>query len=148
MASFQRMLQEPKSKQNKLSLYYKLTVLNHTFLSSTASLGTYTQSNPTTAASDAFNRTIAKVISKLDMAILLLKSAQNNTDEVENTQELHANVEDLNAIKNGQMAVSLSQEEMQDHEKIQEVQLVIEQLTWLTNLSENIVKTTERVLKE
>jgi hypothetical protein len=30
MASFQRMLQEPKSKQSKLAQVYKLTVLNHT----------------------------------------------------------------------------------------------------------------------
>jgi hypothetical protein len=31
--------------------------------------------------------------------------------------------------------------------KMQEAQLVIEQLTWLTNLSENIVKTTRVLLK-
>jgi hypothetical protein len=36
MASFQRMLQEPKSKQSKLAQVYKLTVLNHTLLSSAA----------------------------------------------------------------------------------------------------------------
>jgi hypothetical protein len=54
MASFQRMLQEPKSK-HKLAQVYKLTVLNHTLLSSAASLGTYIQSHKTSEASEAFN---------------------------------------------------------------------------------------------
>jgi hypothetical protein len=31
MASFQRMIQEPKSKQNKLQQVYKLTVVNHSY---------------------------------------------------------------------------------------------------------------------
>jgi hypothetical protein len=60
MASFQRMLQEPKSKQSKLAQVYKLTVLNHTLLSSAASLGTYIQSHKTSEAS-AFNA-VNKVI--------------------------------------------------------------------------------------
>jgi hypothetical protein len=46
------MLQEPKSKQSKLAQVYKLTVLNHTLLSSAASLGTYIQSHKTSEASE------------------------------------------------------------------------------------------------
>ena len=55
MASFQRMIQEPKSKQTQLPQVYKLAVLNHSLLSSLASLGTYIQSHKTTTASEAFN---------------------------------------------------------------------------------------------
>jgi hypothetical protein len=65
MASFQRMLQEPKSKQSKLAQVYKLTVLNHTLLSSAASLGTYIQSHKTSEASEAFNAVFDKVIKKI-----------------------------------------------------------------------------------
>jgi hypothetical protein len=54
------MLQEPKSKQSKLAQVYKLTVLNHTLLSS-AALGTYIQSHKTSEASEAFNA-VFKVI--------------------------------------------------------------------------------------
>jgi hypothetical protein len=71
MASFQRMIQEPKSKQNKLPQVYKLTVLNHTLLSSAASLGTYIQSNKTSKASEAFNVVVNNVIQNLENAILL-----------------------------------------------------------------------------
>jgi hypothetical protein len=73
MASFQRMLQEPKSKQSKLAQVYKLTVLNHTLLSSAASLGTYIQSHKTSEASEAFNAVFNKVIKNLDSAITILK---------------------------------------------------------------------------
>jgi hypothetical protein len=70
MASFQRMIQEPKSKQNKLPQVYKLTFLI-TLLSSAASLGTYIQSNKTSKASEAFNVVVNNVIQNLENAILL-----------------------------------------------------------------------------
>jgi hypothetical protein len=55
------MLQEPKSKQSKLAQVYKLTVLNHTLLSS-AALGTYIQSHKTSEASEAFNAVFIKLL--------------------------------------------------------------------------------------
>jgi hypothetical protein len=67
MASFQRMTQEPKSKQKQLPQVYKLAVLNHSLLSSLASLGTYIQSHKTTTAS--FNVVVDTAIKKLDNAI-------------------------------------------------------------------------------
>ena len=73
MASFQRMVQEPKSKQKQLPQVYKLAVLNHSLLSSSASLGTYIQSHKTTSASEAFNVVVDTVIRNLDNAIVLLK---------------------------------------------------------------------------
>ncbi|MEY3500899.1 MAG: hypothetical protein RL308_2568, partial [Bacteroidota bacterium] len=73
MASFQRMLQEPKSKQNKLQQVYKLTVINNALLSSAASLGTYTQTHKTTDASELFNIVFDKIILNLDNSILLIK---------------------------------------------------------------------------
>jgi hypothetical protein len=54
MASFQRMLQEPKSKQSKLAQVYKLTVLNHTIIICRF-FRTYIQSHKTSEASEAFN---------------------------------------------------------------------------------------------
>jgi hypothetical protein len=48
---------------------YKLAVLNHSLLSSLASLGTYIQSHKTTTASEAFNVVVDTAIKKLDNAI-------------------------------------------------------------------------------
>jgi hypothetical protein len=60
MASFQRMIQEPKSKQNKLQQVYKLTV-NHSLLSSSVvrDLHSVTQN---TQASEAFNEVVNAVM--------------------------------------------------------------------------------------
>jgi len=147
MASFQRMLQEPKSKQNKLAQVYKLTVLNHTLLSSAASLGTYIQSHKTSAASEAFNVVVDKVIKNLKDAITILK--EDGIEPKANTinEDLSKRFIELNKIR----AKELKEENAIDEDafqlKMQEAQLVIEQLIWLTNLSENIVKTTRVLIK-
>jgi hypothetical protein len=72
MTSFQRMLQEPKSKQRQVKLVYKLVELNHSLLSSTASLGTYIQTHQTTKASEAFHVVVSAVIRNLDTAIAIV----------------------------------------------------------------------------
>lgn len=146
MASFQRMLQEPKSKQNKLPQVYKLVVLNHSLLSSLASLGTYIQSHKTTEASKAFNVVVDKVLGNLEFAMNLL----NNPDSTptQSNEELDQRLTELKNIRSKE----LKQIKLIDKEayqiKMQEAQLVIEQLIWMTNLSENIVKTTELLMSE
>jgi len=146
MASFQRMIQEPKSKQNKLPQVYKLTVLNHTLLSSAASLGTYIQSNKTTKASEAFNVVVDNVIQNLDNAILILKGLETGPQD-KNTEELGKRFTELKNIRARELQKGEGLDEEAFQLKMQEAQLVIEQLIWLTNLSENIVKTTKLLMK-
>jgi len=54
-AAFQRMTQDPKSKQIELDLIYKIVTLNHTFLSAIASLGSFIQHHKTTEDSEQFD---------------------------------------------------------------------------------------------
>ncbi|WP_281337309.1 FUSC family protein [Flavobacterium eburneipallidum] len=149
MASFQRMLQEPKSKQNKLQQVYKFTVINNALLSSAASLGTYTQSHKTTEASESFNIVFDRIIRNLDFAIQLLtdenqtKTSDFIIDDTENNSFI-----ELKKIREKEL--TQENEDLNSEEfklKMQEAQLVIEQLIWLTNLSENVVKTTKILLK-
>ncbi|WPR72914.1 FUSC family membrane protein [Flavobacterium sp. NG2] len=147
MASFQRMLQEPKSKQNNLSLFYKLTVLNHALLSSAASLGTYTQSHKTTKASDSFNKAIEQIIKKLDFAISLLKeNAVESKKDLTDADLTNENLSELKNIQSRELNTEHDLNEMSFLLKMQEVQLVIEQLIWLNNLSDTIVKTTKQLI--
>ncbi|HJR99795.1 MAG TPA: FUSC family membrane protein [Flavobacterium sp.] len=143
MASFQRMLQEPKSKQTKLAQTYKLTVLNHSLLSSIASLGTYIQSHKTTEASEAFNVVVNKAIENLEFAMKLLNNRNTDVKALASNEELNQRLTELKNIR----AKELKQIKLIDEEeyqiKMQEAQLVIEQLVWITSLSENIVKTSE-----
>ena len=148
MTSFQRMSQEPTSKQKQLPLVYKLVELNHTLLSASASLGTYVQTHQTTKASEAFNVVMDNVIKNLEFSIEILQS-----DDLENilrkneNEDLDIRFTELKNIRARELKENkeLSEEEFQS--KMQEAQLVIEQLIWLSSLSENIIKGTENLKK-
>jgi uncharacterized membrane protein (TIGR01666 family) len=146
MASFQRMVQEPKSKQKQLPQVYKLAVLNHSLLSSSASLGTYIQSHKTTSASEAFNVVVDTVIKNLDNAIALLKENVLDLKEEIQKDDLAMRFSELKNIRARELKEGIPIDEEAFQLKMQEAQLVIEQLIWLTNLSENIVKTTEELV--
>jgi uncharacterized membrane protein YccC len=143
MASFQRMVQEPKSKQNTLPQVYKLTVLNHSLLSSAASLGTYIQSHKTTEASEAFNAVFNQVIKNLEYAVQLLKEGDIEAKEESANEELSKRFTELKNIRARELKQGYEINDEAFQIKMQETYLVIEQLIWLTNLSENIAKTTK-----
>ena len=147
MASFQRMVQEPKSKQKQLPQVYKLAVLNHSLLSSLASLGTYIQSHKTTSASESFNVVVDTAIKNLDNAIALLKENDSDVKEILPKEDLAMRFTELKNIRETELKTGIPIDEEAFQLKMQEAQLIIEQLIWLTNLSENILKTT-KALKE
>lgn len=147
MASFQRMVQEPKSKQKQLPQVYKLAVLNHTLLSSSASMGTYIQSHKTTSASEAFNVVVNTVIKNLDDAIALLKEDGTENKEITPTADLSKRFTELKNIRTKELKEGNLINEEAFQLKMQEAQLVIEQLIWLSNLSEKIVKTTKELVQ-
>lgn len=147
MASFQRMVQEPKSKQKQMPQVYKLTVLNHSLLSSLASLGTYIQSHKTTTASEAFNVVVDTAIKNLDNAIAILKENDLAIKENLPQEDLALRFTELKNIREKELKEGIPIDEEAFQLKMQEAQLVIEQLIWLTNLSENILKTT-KILKD
>src|SRR5690606_4277356 len=72
-AAFQRMSQEPKQQQKNLDKVYEVVMLNHTFLSLTASLGTYIRHHKTTEASQHFANYMASIGANLDIAIASLQ---------------------------------------------------------------------------
>lgn len=143
MASFQRMVQEPKSKQKQLPQIYQLAVSNHTLLSSLASLGTYIQSHKTTKASAGFNVIVDTAIQNLEDSVHLLNGTET---EKRQKEDLALRFTELKNIRAKELSQSKNIDEESFHAKMQEAQLVIEQLIWLTSLTENIlkaVKTTE-----
>lgn len=141
MSSYQRMVQEPKSKQKQQQQVYKLAVLNHTLLSSLASLGTYIQSHKTYKASEAFNVVVTTVIRNLDHAIAIL-SLETQAGEVQllQNEELAMRFTELKNIRARELREEHLTEEEELRLKMEEAHLVIEQLVWLNSLSEKIVK--------
>lgn len=145
MASFQRMSQEPKSKQKELPQIYKLVVLNHTLLSSLASLGTYIQSHKTYSASEAFNVVVNTVIKNLDSAIKLLNLESSVALSDAENEELAMRFTELKNIRAKELKEGNISEDEEFNLKMQEAQLVIEQLILLTNLSESIVQASKKL---
>jgi len=143
MASFQRMSQEPKSKQRQLPQVYKLAVLNHSLLSSLASLGTYIQSHKTTTASEAFNIVVETVHNNLKNSIEILNETEERYDENNGQKDLSMHFTALKDIREKELKEGKKFNPEDFQLKMQEAQLVIEQLLWLINLSENIVKATK-----
>ena len=138
MASFQRMIQEPKSKQKQVPELYELAVLNHSLQSSLASLGTYIQHHQTTKASAAFNYIVDTAIANLNDAALMLKGEDVPPPPGD---DLSLRFTQLKNIRETELRNSPRIDEREFRLKMEEAQLVIEQLIWLTNITESIRKT-------
>jgi uncharacterized membrane protein YccC len=142
-AAFQRMTQEPKSKQKNLDKIYELVVLNHTFLSSLASMGTYIQNHPTTKASAHFNTFVESINQNLERAIALLDD-QELEELSEDSKQLEAqkffDQKQSDLIRISETQDSSEKKSSKTAEELQEVQLIIEQLKWLMDISNKLQK--------
>ncbi|WP_251795786.1 FUSC family protein [Arenibacter sp. A80] len=142
-SAFQRMAQEPVSKQKNLDKIYELVVLNHTFLSSLASFSTYIQNNPTTKASLKFKKFISEIDENLSQVLLLLADSNSKRALIElgndqfSKEQLPTFVpEDIKLFPN----VDLKLER-----ELQEAHLVTEQLHWLYSLSGKMLGVVSRI---
>lgn len=140
-AAFQRMAQEPKSKQNHINDIYELVEINHNFLASLASLNSYIQSHKTTEASKEFKIISAKIQDNLDAVCSQLKTIDFESKKI-NTNPLK--------IKDESEQIKFSIDQL-THEAIlntdnlrthKEAHLIWEQLYWLFSLSEKMLKLT------
>lgn len=147
MNSFQRMTQEPKSKQKQLPQLYKLVELNYSLVSSSASLGTYIQMHKTTKASEAFNVVVDTALKNLNVAMDTLNATSKKPVQPYIKIDLDVRFMELKNIRAKEIREnSATEEEFQL--KMQEAQLVIEQLIWLSNLSESILKASRKLVAE
>ncbi|WP_231367604.1 FUSC family protein [Gillisia sp. JM1] len=142
--AFQRMTQEPKSKQLHLDKFYEVVVLNNTLLSSLASLGTYIQNHPTTKASNYFNNYIEGIAHNLDIAESFISNNDylktfdsDNKEEAQNYFEQRFESINMNIKEKESHNGSCN---MSNAQQLQELQLVTDQLKWLYSLSEKIIK--------
>lgn len=146
MSSYQRMVQEPKSKQKQVQQAYKLAVLNHTLLSSLASLGTYIQSHKTSTASEAFNVVVDAVTKNLDHAIAMLTvDIEVQETLTGNKDELAMRFLELRNIRARELQEAHLSSDEELRLKMEEAHLVIEQLVWLNSISEKIASAAKQL---
>ena len=142
-AAFQRTSQEPKSNQRQYSYLYRYTVLNYTFLTSLASLGTFIRTHKTTEASIYFETYVSYILNNLKLAMQKLNQKVKLEVKEEMTLKdadnfLHQENEKLNTIREKELEEGQDEISMPLRNKMQEVQLISEQLKWLHQVSLNL----------
>ncbi len=143
-AAFQRMTQEPRSKQKNLDKIFEVVVLNHSMLSSLASLGTYIQTHATTKASSHFQNYTATIDSQLERILQYLNSGEI-THEIEQEPRNKAEAffdRRLTTFREKNVLENSSRDNIQG---LQEAQLVYEQLRWLLDLATKLEKKTGKI---
>ncbi|MEO8933059.1 MAG: FUSC family membrane protein, partial [Xanthomarina sp.] len=132
-STFQRMAQEPKSKQKNLDKIYEVVELNHNFLSSLSSLSSYIQYHPTTKASEMF----IEGTSKIDANLSLIMRALSNPIS-KNTIKIKDEGTFFNEQLSEKMRV-IASEDVIFERHYQEAHLVWEQLRWLYMMSKRML---------
>ncbi|MGJ8745680.1 FUSC family protein [Polaribacter sp.] len=148
-AAYQRLAQEPKSKQENLANIYELMTIFNTYLSALSSLGMYIRTNETGKVPKQFEIYIKHILYKLEeaMAILNNTESQNHLASEElatATKNYEDYFHDISSQRDKEIekGLPISKEmRMQLHE----TQLVSEQVRWLLSLSENLVKKVKKI---
>lgn len=135
-AAFQKIVQEPKSKQFNKDIIYEFVALNHTMLSSLASLSTYLQHNKTTPASHQFKEATQLINIKLENILTVLESTSGKIEN-ENILSETENEKKIALIEKNEFDLILKMIPKNNF-KNTEAYLIWEQLEWLNTLTDKM----------
>ncbi len=146
-ASFQRLTQDPKSKQKEYQIIYDMVTLNQTIISAIASIGSFIINHKTTPASKEFNALVDTISGTLQSSFGILE--QTDTDiEVD-----HPSIQDaeekllesyrlLSDQRDQNIQKGLNELDEDTLHQLQEAYLIANHMSWLKSLSENLKKST------
>ncbi|WP_281848041.1 FUSC family protein [Olleya namhaensis] len=146
-AAFQRLTQDPKSKQKESALIYEMVTLNHTILSAIASIGRYILNHSTTPASEEFDTIIEGITgtllhsaSQLESTKTVLVSEENKIYQAH--KKLQKRYDNLSLKRDSDIEAGQTIIDDNTLLNLQEAHLINNQLLWLKSLSANLTKTT------
>ncbi|CEN47819.1 FUSC family protein [Capnocytophaga canimorsus] len=132
-ASFQRMMQEPKSKQKDSSVY-KIAVIQQSFLATIASLGIRLNNENLSLPKSAINLAIDDIIMTLEISTHFLRESESQLQNTVKNNNLSAS---KSISKTNTMLIS---NEMPLHD----VYLYNEQINYLHTLAENLLQAVKK----
>ncbi|RPD98199.1 hypothetical protein EGM88_06815 [Aureibaculum marinum] len=151
-AAFQRMSQDPKSKQKEFELIYEIVTLNHTIVSAIASLGSFIQKHKVTSIKNQFDvfvvhitNTLKETANILDKNRKLELSTQQSIEEAK--EELLDNYINLANERDREIQAGMLDVNEEKVIGLQEAHLLYNQLVWLKNLTNNLKKATYKYKK-
>jgi uncharacterized membrane protein YccC len=147
-AAFQRLTQDPKSKQKEFQLIYEIVTLNQTMISAIASIGKFIINHKTTPTSIEFNVLIKKISNTLQMsydsldhAIIEKKVTEETAEDAQDT--LLAKYQQLSNMRDENIRQGKTELDTETLHGLQEAYLIANHMSWLKSLSENLKKATE-----
>ncbi|MDX1543748.1 MAG: FUSC family membrane protein, partial [Christiangramia sp.] len=147
--AFQRMTQEPKSRQKSVGLIYEIVELNHTFLSALASMGTYIRTHPTTSASSDFEAYNTAISANLKNTINILegkKLREGINPEISVAgKSLRKKYDKLARERDEEIEAGKRNIEKDKRHLLQEAHLITGQLEWLLDISEKLQEKVSRL---
>lgn len=146
-AAFQRLTQDPKSKQMEFQLIYGIVTLNQTMVSAIASIGSFIISHKTTPASKEFDALILRIANTLQTSCSILDNVQIEEQEIpidiEKVQEkIMETYQRLSRIRDENIKKGETTLDTETLHHLQEAYLISNQLIWLKTLSDNLKKST------
>lgn len=147
--AFQRMTQDPQSKQKEFELVYEIVTLNQTMISALASIGNFVISHQTTEPSKEFNLLIDKISNILKKSMDLIGSQPLEITETESTAEnaeekLWDNYTQLSSLRDKNIDQGKNELDTKTLHGLQEAFLIGNQMSWLKSLSESLIKACDR----
>ncbi|MGJ5642278.1 FUSC family membrane protein [Formosa sp. S-31] len=148
-AAFQRITQDPKSKQKELALIYKIVTLNNTLLAAIASMGSFIKNHKTTEASTHFDDFVKYIELNLEASSAMLGNNFNTTKEnqpdISSAQsKLLNSYTSLSEARNKELNAGVTDITPETLNYLQEAHLIYNQLTWLKTLSDNLKNSTKK----
>ena len=148
-ASFERMNQDPKSKQKEFEWIYEIVTLNNTILSAIASLGSFIQNKKGSYLLNDFDILIQNIEDLLQKSENLLGKKEqdklvtnNNSHQAE--EKLLTHYKDLGKTRDEEIERGMREVKQEMLVNLQEAHLMYNQLVWLKNLSQDLLNVTEK----
>lgn len=148
-AAFQRLTQDPKSKQKEFQLIYGMVTLNQTMVSAIASIGSFIINHQTTPASKEFDALILRIANTLQSSCSILNDTPIDCEtasiDIEKAQEkLLQSYHSLSKTRDANILKGETDLDIETLHSLQEAYLIANQLVWLKTLSENLEKATRK----
>ncbi|TDU39386.1 putative membrane protein (TIGR01666 family) [Gelidibacter sediminis] len=146
-SAFQRMTQDPKSKQKEFQLIYGMVTLNQTMVSAIASIGSFIINHKTTPASKEFDALILRIANTLQSSCSILNDTpvdcETTSIDIEKAQDkLMESYHSLSRARDEDILKGETELDTESLHHLQEAYLISNQLIWLKTLSENLKKAT------
>lgn len=144
-ASFQRLTQDPKSKQKEFQLIYEIVTINQTMISAIAAIGNFIINHKTTPASDDFKRLINTISGNLQLSSDILEYNQIekevSSEKIKDAQEkLFDTYKKLSNLRDENIKKGKKELDTETLHQLQEAYLISNHLNWLKSLSESLRK--------